>query len=80
MLRWNWDDISYKLDITIEMGASNRNAVGVTAETKNNDKISKYLYFSTRAKKDKIKLSPIAAFINGRNSFPKAVLDPVFNM
>ena len=71
--------MSYELDITIEMEASNRTVTDVTIKSKINEKISKYSYLQTTAKKETMKANTIAAFIDGMNNFPKAVLKSLFN-
>ena len=72
--------MSYKLDITIEMGASNRTVRDTHNESKINENAPKYSYLRTRAKKETMKAITIAAFINGMNNFPKAVLQPLFSI
>ena len=72
--------MSYKLDIAIEMGASNRTVMDAHIETKINEKKSKYSYFRIIAKKETMKEKTVATFINGMNNFPKAVLQPLFNV
>ena len=56
------------------------NETAVIAESKRNDSISKYSYLRTTAKKEIIKPHASTAFINGMKSFPKATLQPLFNM
>ena len=72
--------MSNKLDITIEMGAINRSEVDVSDESMTNDKISRSSYLHAIAKKETMKPSVSASLINGINTFPKAILEPLFSM
>ena len=79
-LRWNLDEMSNKLDITIEMGAIDKSEVVVSDASTTNDKKSRSSYLHAIEKKETMKASVSTSLINGINTFPKAILELLFNM